>query len=620
MNPALLRLLASLKVATWAAAGCVGTVVVQHYTASSSSSWDEKAATEKEVSGKGIKFEISQLSKQLEEKEQSLKTWEELLAKKDADLKERLAEVSQTQTTTVVKTTTVADVKPDQPVIDDVSFGEDASKNGKSKNSKIVQRGIAKQAAEEPTVDVPKRPAVFDGGGSPAVAFPPMTDVVTVKEGGEVPAALEAELRAKDRALEVLRKQREEAWKAKEADLAKYEAELRRLEEQKDALKAELTKKDQQLAKLSIPNEDLERKLEEKDRRLTELNAFNEDLKRKLVATKEKLSKAEAKAKGQMEDIKEMKKKMAMLPENGSFAVCRFKPKEVSKLWYFCSPMVKWKLDACQDKCCGVLINDMVRDKEVGLSELEECYIMVPFALYVCATTSDPEGGLVVKNGKDRYSVRPQSRGWLCWLFCPCKKRAKEIRKLKYEEAVIKVKSEESQDPPKRRELFKVLSTEENKIFELKEKEIGTDGWTSLAVPEDAKSKDAYSVRGLFYCIFCPCKKRVNKKHKGTMSEFGDKLLKEKNEIFENEIRTNGRMPLAGEAFEPNKDDASLSANGNHFREIRASLENGSLESLWQDGAEIVVSTNEVSSNSNETSAEGPSKSLFWKVLHFFWK
>ena len=94
MNPVLLRLFTSLKVAAFAAAGCVGTLGVQHYTASSSPSWDEKAAREKEGSGKGIKFEINQLSKQLEEKEQSLKAREDLVAKKEADLNERQAALS----------------------------------------------------------------------------------------------------------------------------------------------------------------------------------------------------------------------------------------------------------------------------------------------------------------------------------------------------------------------------------------------------------------------------------------------------------------------------------------------------------------------------------------------
>ena len=281
----------SLKVAAGIGAGCVGTIGFQHYTASLSPLWDEKAASEKEGSGKGMKFEVNQLSKQLEEKEQSLKTWEEMLAKKDADLKERLAAVSSVsaQTTTV---TTLAESKLDQPIIDDVPFGEEDAKPGKLKASNIAQRGIAKREAEVPTDSVPKRPAVFDGGGTPAVAFPPTTDVVAIKEGGNIPKALQAELRVKDRALEVLKEQREEARKEKEADLAKYEEKVRRLGSEKDALEAELT---------------------EKDRRLTELNTSNEDLKRELEETKKKLAKADA-------DVKEKVRRWE--PESSTSLAC----------------------------------------------------------------------------------------------------------------------------------------------------------------------------------------------------------------------------------------------------------------------------------------------------------
>ena len=67
MNTALLRFVASLKIPACIAVGCGGTLGVQHYITSSSSSWDEKVAREKEGSGKGVKFEVNQLSKQLEE-------------------------------------------------------------------------------------------------------------------------------------------------------------------------------------------------------------------------------------------------------------------------------------------------------------------------------------------------------------------------------------------------------------------------------------------------------------------------------------------------------------------------------------------------------------------------
>ena len=238
MNPVLLKFLASLKVATWAVAGCFVTLGVQRYTTSSSSSWDEKAAIEKEVSGKGMKFEINQLSKQLEEKEQSLKTWEEMLLKQAADLKEQQAAVSSVsaRTTTV---TTVAEPKPDQPIIDDVPFGEEEQKNKQSKNSKTIQRGIAKQAVAEAMPDGSKRPAVFDGSGTPAVAFSPTTDVVAIKEEGDISEALQeknrrlAELNASN---EDLKRELEET----KQKLAKAEAEAKqqvcRLKEECESL------------------------------------------------------------------------------------------------------------------------------------------------------------------------------------------------------------------------------------------------------------------------------------------------------------------------------------------------------------------------------------------------
>lgn len=486
MNPVLLRLLASLKIPACIAIGCGGTLTVQRYTASSSLPWDEKAATEKEDFGKGMKFEINQLSKHLEEKEQSLKTWEEMLAKQAADLKEQQSAVSfvSAPTTTV---TTVAEAKSDQPIIDDVPFGEEDAKPGKLKASNIAQRGITKREAEVPTDGVPKRPAVFDGGGTPAVAFPPTTDVVTIKEEGDIPEALQAELRVKDRALEVLSEQREEARKEKEADLAKYEEELRRLDREKNALEAEL---------------------EEKDRRLTKLNTSNEDLKRELDETMQKLAKADAEAKekvlrlepessislaclrgGEWEDpekrseyLKDWLSQRRLLPKDGSFAVCRLKPKEASSLWWLLLSWwlpAKWAYNEYLDLCHGASNSKAVRNGKVNLSDVNKYYAFEPVSMYVCST-GNPCSGMVVKRGNDRYSVRPQPRGFLCCLFCPCKKRTNGIRKLKYEEAVVEVTSEEPQDSPKIPDLSDVLSFEEKVAFDRKEAEIENGLWTSL--------------------------------------------------------------------------------------------------------------------------------------------
>ncbi len=465
MNPVLLRLLASLKIPAYIAIGCGGTLTVQRYTASSSLSWDEKAATEKEDSGKGMKFEINQLSKQLEEKEQSLKLWEELLAKKDADLKERLAAVS-SEPARMTVATTVAEPKPDQPIIDDVPFGEEDAKSGKLKASNIAQLGIAKEEAEVPTDSVPKRPAVFDGGGTPAVAFPPTTDVVTVERQSDVPE----ELRTKDRTLEGLRE------------------------------------------RLGL----LEAESAEKNRQLSDLRTSNEDLKRELKETKKKLAKAEADAKkkalgwepesniafsclrdGEWEDpkkrseyLKDWLSQRRLLPEEGSFAVCRLKPKEASSLWWslllFC-PYAKRAYNEYLDLCRGASNSKAVRNGKVNLSDVNKYYAFEPVSMYVCAT-GNPRGGMVVKKGKDRYSVRKPERWWF-WLFCPCKRKANEIRKLKYEEAVIEVTSEEPQDSVKIPELFDRLDPEERKAFEqLEPTGIGNGKWTPLKVESTPKS------------------------------------------------------------------------------------------------------------------------------------
>lgn len=463
MNPVLLRLLASLKIPACIAIGCGGTLTVQRYTASSSPSWDEKAATEKEGSGKGMKFEINQLSKQLEEKEQSLKTWEEMLAKQAADLKEQQAAVSSAPARMTVATT-VAEPKPDQPIIDDVPFGEEDAKSGKLKASNIAQLGIAKKEAEVPTDSVPKRPAVFDGGGTPAVAFPPTTDVVAVKEEGDIPERLQSELRAKDRAFEALSEQREA------------------LKTEKDTLEAEL----------NTSNEDLKRELEETKKKLAKADA---DVKEKVLRLEPESSISLACLRGgeweepekRSEYLKNYLSSRGMLPKEGSFAVCRLKPKEASRLWNFGLPIIKWMFDACLDNRRKVLTADMTRDKKVGLSDVNKCFALEPTALYVCAT-SDPEGGLVVKKGKDRYSVRKPERWWF-WLFCPCKRKANEIRKLKYEEAVIEVTSEEPQDSVKIPELFDRLDPEERKAFEqLEPTGIGNGKWTPLKVESTPKS------------------------------------------------------------------------------------------------------------------------------------
>ena len=421
MNLVLSKLPGSLKVAACIGAGCGGTLTVQHYTASSSPLWDKKATAEKE-NGKGMKFEIDQLSKQLEEKEQSLKSWEELLAKQAADLKEQQAAMSSVQTQAAV-VTTVAEPKPEQPVIDEAPFGEEESKNEKSKQSKGYATGNYGTKAEESTPDVPKLPAVFDGGGTPAVAFPPTADVVTVKEGGD--EALQAELRAK------------------QADLAKYEAELRRLEQRKDALEAELTEKDQQLERVGRLKEECER-----------LGVTVNDLKGVGKDT-------QAEVKNIREELGAIQEKMAIVPKDGSFAVCRIQPKEAS-LW-----LRFWNclFGDCLNTRRGALCHSMARNKKVDLSNIKECYTFVPYVMWLCLT-SDPKGGRTVREGKDYYSVRSQPEGLLGRLLCCCrKKRVTEIRKLKYEEFAVDVVSEKAQNPVEIAGLSDVLEPEDQGRF-----------------------------------------------------------------------------------------------------------------------------------------------------------
>ena len=487
-----------MKVAACVGIGCGGTLGVQRYMTSQSSPWDEKAATGKEGSGKGMKFEINQLSKQLEEKEQSLKSWEELLAKREADLKEQQAAVLQVQkttATTVVQTASVAESKPEEAIIDDVPFGEEDPKNGKSKASNIAQRGIAKQAVEVPTDSVPKRPAVFDGGGTPAVAFSSTGDVVAVKGTSDIPEALQVELRVKDRALEVLKEQREEARKEKEADLAKYEAEFRRLDGEKDALEAELTK-------LNTSNEDLKRELAETKQKLAEAEA---DAKKEFLRSEPESSVSLACLRGgeweapekRSEYLKDWLSSRRLLPKEGSFAVCRLKPREASSswLWWFCIP-ARWAYNAWLDLHRGMLMGGAVRNGKVNLSDVNKYYTFEPISIHACVT-GNPGEGMVVKKGKDRYSVRPQPKGWLCWIFCLCKKKPNEIRKLKYEEAVVEVESEEPQNSVKIPELFDVLSPEEQRQFKKLLPEINKGkSFVPLCEPNEDDKEDPY--RGVY--------------------------------------------------------------------------------------------------------------------------
>ena len=133
MNPVLLRLLASLKVVACIGVGSAGTVGVQRWTASHSPQEIGQSAVDKE-NGKGMKFEINQPSKQLDEKEQSLNTERKLLAKQKAELEERLASTAQTQIVTTVATT-VAETKREQPIIDDVPFGEEEKRKAREVKS-----------------------------------------------------------------------------------------------------------------------------------------------------------------------------------------------------------------------------------------------------------------------------------------------------------------------------------------------------------------------------------------------------------------------------------------------------------------------------------------------------
>ena len=512
-----------------------------------------------------------------------------MLAKKEADLNERLAAVSSApvQTTTVK---TVAESKPDQPVINETPFGEEDQKTKGSKQAKSTWRGIAKQVTEALTFGVPKRPSVFDGGGNQAVfdggnqaaAFPPTTDVVTVKETSDIPERLEAELREKNRALEVLGKELEE------------------LKIEKDALEAELT---------------------EKDRRLKELNTSNKDLRRKLVETGEKLSKAEEESENlgvvlnaEYGVQEEMQEKMALMKKRMQWMDLLKFPDGRDMCFLVSTIEVPNEEDRSvlnlamkSEEVLRFLKEGYLKVTSISMNALQERAIIKPVALcyrfrdfpepvMVCTVfneehgsilsccyrrkpkhrlTSDkhkllndassfasendlnaslwqePGAEIVASTGKvsgnsNKTSTEGLSKG-LYWI-CPRKKKANKIRKLKHEEVAVDVVPEKNWQDPKPLKLYDVFSAEENKTFKVKE----------------------------------------------------------------NEIRTNGRRPLADKAFEPNKDDAGLFANKN-FRKIRASIENDPYKSPWKDDTEIVAPTDEASGNSNETSTKG----FFWGTLEW---
>ena len=526
MSSVSLKLLAGLKIPACIAIGCGGTVVVQHYTTSSSLSWDEKAAKEKDGSGKGMKFEINQLSKQLEEKEQSLKTWEGMLAKQAADLKEQQAAVSSVsaQTKTV---TTVAKPKLEQPIIDEAPFGEEGAKPGKLKASNIAQWGITKREAEVPTNSAPKRPAVFDGGGTPAVAFGSTGDVVAIKEEGDISEALQeknrrlAELNASN---EDLKRELEET----KQKLAKAEAEAKqqvcRLKEECESLvlnaecgvRKEMQKKMARMKEqmqwmdllkfpdgrdmcflvstIEVPNIEDRSALNCAMKSEEVLRSFKKGCRNETSISANVLQKrAKIKPVALCYRFREFPESVMVCTvvnkEHGSIlsCCCRRKPKHCStseqrKLLNDVSAFANKISEQCKLlNDAGAFANktseqrkllndaDAFADKnhfrEIRASLENGSESLWKKDTKIVAPTDEVSGN------SNETSTEDPSKGWFYCLFCPCKKRTNEIRKLEYKEAVTKVKLEEPEDSVKTPELFNELSPEERGIKE----EIGTN-------------------------------------------------------------------------------------------------------------------------------------------------
>ena len=154
-----------LKVTVGAAAGYFGALAVSRWHASDPSEDTPPVREEHEEPKKKLDFEIQRLSGELNKREQDLKAREEVLAKQEAMLREMRAAIeadaSKTQTTVVAAES------------DGVVAVNPTDKGAEPTIVKIV----SSDPVVPPTDYVPRRPAVFDGGGNrePVVPQDPVT-------------------------------------------------------------------------------------------------------------------------------------------------------------------------------------------------------------------------------------------------------------------------------------------------------------------------------------------------------------------------------------------------------------------------------------------------------------
>lgn len=80
------------------------------------------------------------------------------------------------------------------------------------------------------------------------------------------------------------------------------------------------------------------------------------------------------KAVGVSENLKDWLSQRRLLPKEGSFAICRLKPKEASLLWWsllwFC-PYAKRAYNEYLDLCRGASNSKAVRNGKVNLSDVK---------------------------------------------------------------------------------------------------------------------------------------------------------------------------------------------------------------------------------------------------------
>jgi len=142
------------RVASGAMLGGLSTVAVQRYTGSSEFSKDPQRAEMREEQKK-VSFEIQQQSEALEKEKQNLETQKQSLARGWEALREKEAVVQQMQQTATATQGAAAEVVAVETVQQVAQAAEPADEQPEKPKADVV-----------PADHTPKRPAVFDGGGS----------------------------------------------------------------------------------------------------------------------------------------------------------------------------------------------------------------------------------------------------------------------------------------------------------------------------------------------------------------------------------------------------------------------------------------------------------------------